>query len=141
MQAAIVLVEGVQLIMAVIGIKTSISKKNKKAIVKRTANAIKACPHNQAAFNAFKAAWEKDKALALLQLLSALTYSLLWDILKSLLQGMSWYDVMKSIAVFTANVAASFTSSGVTIVIKTALAINSAVGFIGEVDKLLQLLS
>ena len=48
---------------------------------------------------------------------------------------------MKSIAVLTATVAASFTSSGVAIVIKIALAINSAVGFIGEVDKLFQPLS
>ena len=145
LQIASIIIEGVLLVLSVIGLKVPISK----AIIKKTSTKLVEELTESSAFQKavkkFVESWDNssgfyDKAKALFYLLKD-TYSLgiLWNTIKLLCSEMSWWDWTKAAALITAQLVAAFATGGAALIAKIVLALKSAYDFGQKIANLSQL--
>ena len=143
-QAAVVLVEVVFFAMGIVGIKVTVSKVIRKGIAVSIVETIKSCPRTLIAIKNFVSSWTVAKgvlnqAWAIWGLLKGMSVSILWVIVKACINGMSIYDWLKTIAIFSTTIIASFATDGLAMVIKIALGLISAVDLLREIGTLVKL--
>ena len=130
--AAIILVDVVLFAMDVAGIKVTLSDVAKKGIVETIKASIESCLQTQRAIMNFVSSWElggvREKAWAIWYLLKDMSSAILLTIFKACIQGMSMGDWVKTLAVFSVTIFASFVTDGLALVIKLTLGLHSTVG-------------
>ena len=141
-QMASIIIEGVMLVLSVIGLKVPISN----AVLKKTTTEVVEALESSSAFTKacekFVESWDSAsgklaQAEALFYLLKD-TFSLgiLWKIIKSLCSNMSTWDWIKAAALITAQLIAAFTTGGFALIAKIVLALNSAYDFYKKIKNL-----
>ena len=142
LQVASIILEGILLVLAVVGLKVPISKVIIKKASKELVEELVASSAFRDAIKRFLKSWKTasgviDKAKALFYLLKD-TYSLgiLWNIIKTLFSNMGWWDWIKAAAVITAQIIAAFATGGLALIAKIALALKSAYDFIKKIANL-----
>ena len=141
-QIASIIIEGVLLVLTVIGLKVPISN----AILKKTTKLVVGDLQKSSAFRQavtkFVESWDSTssffaKAKALFYLLKD-TYSLgmLWNIIKTLCSNMGWLDWLKAAALIAAQLVAAFATGGLALIAKIALALKSAYDFVQKIRNL-----
>ena len=145
-QATVVAVDAVILVMDAIGIKVSLSNAAKKGLITTIVVSIKSCKQTLSAILSFGSAWRLAKgdvftqAWVVLQLLYGMKRDIVWAIVKGYIQGMSTSDWLTTGATLSVSLFANFTSEGCALLINLGLTLKSAVGFVGEVAKLMKLM-
>jgi hypothetical protein len=145
MQLASIIIEGIMLVMTVIGLKAPISKQLMNKASEEIAEDLAKSSAFQKAVEKFLESWDDassnfSKAKALFYLLKD-TYSLgiLWKTIKLLCSDMTWRDWTKAAALITAQLVVAFGTDGLALIAKIALALNSAYDFVQKIVNLKKL--
>ena len=146
MQYASIVVEAVMLVMSAVGISASPGSGAIESTVEDVAHAIQTSTKLEKAVQKFVAAWSAAggskwaKAKAIFSLIKD-TYSggILWTIIKSLCQNMSWVDWLETSAKVTAMIIAALATDGAALIAEIALIVLSAVDFARKIANVVQL--
>jgi hypothetical protein len=135
MELASIIIEGIMLVMTIIGLKIPISNQLINKVSDKVVEELEQSSAFQKAVENFIESWDDasgglDKAKALFHLLKD-TYSLgiLWSTIKLLCSEMTWWDWTKAAALIAAQLVAAFATDGVALIAKIALALKSAYDF------------
>lgn len=141
-QAFSIIVEGVMLLLSVVGIKTTIDETSMKNLYSELEPVIKSSAV-QEAINKFMRSWNQqgatiwNRAKALFFLVKeSYSLGLFWKIAKMCISHMSFWEKMKAIAEITATLVAAFATDGAALIARIILALDSAVSFIKKVSNL-----
>lgn len=142
-QKCSIVVEGVMLVLQIIGVDASASSSSITAAVDDVERAIENSSDFKKAIQKFVKTWHasesniKDKAVAFYNVLFE-THSagVLWQVIKSLCSEMSWWDWIVSAVKVTAMIIAAFCTDGVALIAKISLALMDAVVFTNKLVNL-----
>ena len=141
-QVASIIIEGVLLVLQIIGIEVSVSKTVMERASDELVEQLETSSAFQEAVKKFVDSWDNassytNKAMALFYLLKD-TYSLgiLWNLIKLLCSDMTWWDWTKAAAVISAQLIAALATDGLALIAKIALALKSAYDFTQKIANL-----
>ncbi len=137
LQIASIVVEAVALLLSIVGVV--VPEEKIAEVAAKMATAISESPAVKKAIEVLKNVWGSNgsgssKAKAMWELIKAVweyrTHgNILIKIVKLLISDMSWWDIVKTVALITATIVAAIATDGIALIAKIILALNSAYEF------------